>query len=101
MSRVSSRAAAEDLRRVVQLRRVSPESGPKFAFESALRQSPRMALSPTLLGLKRAAEARKSQRIAGRVAALAGVKRAGTVAGAVYALDVDDLASRRSADQLM
>jgi hypothetical protein len=44
-----------------------------------------MALGPTLLGLKRAAEAKKCQRIAGRLAALAGAKRAGMT----YALDVD------------
>jgi hypothetical protein len=44
-----------------------------------------MALGPALLELKRAAEARKCQRIAGRLAALAGAKQAGTV----YALDVD------------
>ena len=61
-----------------------------FAFESAyalreLRQSrelcrsrelPRTALAPALLGLRRAAEARKSRRIARRFAALGGVDRA-------------------------
>jgi hypothetical protein len=35
-----------------------------------------MALGPTLQGLKRAAEARKVQRIAGRLAALAGRNQA-------------------------
>jgi hypothetical protein len=48
------------------------------AFEFALRQSPRMALGPTLRGLKRAAEAKKCQCIAGRLAALAGASRART-----------------------
>ena len=56
----------------------------EFASESAyascqLRQSrelPRTALAPALLGLRRAAEARKSMRIARRFAALAGVNRA-------------------------
>jgi hypothetical protein len=38
-----------------------------------------MALGPTLLGLKRAAVAKKCQRIAGRLAALAGAKQAGPV----------------------
>jgi hypothetical protein len=55
----------------MKLRCVSP------AFEFALRQSPKMALGPTLEGLKRAAEARKSQRIAERLATLAaGAQRA-------------------------
>jgi hypothetical protein len=64
---------------VVALRRV------EVAFESVPRQSPRTALGPALLELKRAAEARKCQRIAGRLAALAGARQAGTA----YALDVD------------
>ncbi len=88
MSRVPSRTA-EDTRRVVQLRCVNPE----VAFEFASRLSPRMALGPTLLGLKRAAEAKKCQRIAGRLAALAGAKRAGTV-------NVDGLDRRRRTDLL-
>jgi hypothetical protein len=50
----------------------------KFAFVS--RQSPRTALAPAILGLRRAAEARKLQRIARRFAALAGVNR-GTAYG--------------------
>jgi hypothetical protein len=66
---------------VVQLRRV----GVEFAFE--LRQSPKMALRPALLGLKRAAEAKKCQRIAGRVTALAGGKPAGAFAGARHVRD--------------
>jgi hypothetical protein len=37
-----------------------------------------MALGPTLQGLKRAAEARKVRRIAGRLAALAGRNQART-----------------------
>jgi hypothetical protein len=37
-----------------------------------------MALGPTLQGLKRAAEAKKCQRIAGRLAALGGASRART-----------------------
>ncbi len=68
-----------------------------FAFESAfaLRQSrqwrelPRTALAPALLGLRRAAEARKSRRIARRFAALGGVDRAkafGQDEGADWAL---------------
>jgi hypothetical protein len=48
------------------------------AFEFVLRQTPRMALGPTLQGLKRAAEAKKCQRIAGRLAALGGASRART-----------------------
>ena len=55
------------------MRRISPAS------QFQLRQSPRMALGPTLRGLKRAAEAKKFERIAGRVAALAGAGRNGTV----------------------
>jgi hypothetical protein len=65
----------------VQLRCVSPASesvGPAFA----LRQSPKMALGPTLRGLKRAAEANKFQRIAGRLAALARAGQETTVNGA-------------------
>jgi hypothetical protein len=50
----------------VELRSVSPAS------QFWLRQSPRMALGPTLRGLKRAAEAKRFERIAGRLAALAG-----------------------------
>jgi hypothetical protein len=49
-----------------------------FRESSALRQSralPRTALAPALLGLRRAAEARKSRRIARRFAALGGVDR--------------------------
>lgn len=41
------------------------------ASQFQLRQSPKMALGPTLRGLKRAAEAKKFERIAGRLAALA------------------------------
>jgi hypothetical protein len=37
-----------------------------------------MALGPTLQGLKRAAEAKRFQRIAGRLTALAGKRRTGT-----------------------
>jgi hypothetical protein len=37
-----------------------------------------MALGPALLGLKRAAEAKKCQRIAGRLDALAGAQQTGT-----------------------
>ena len=37
-----------------------------------------MALGPTLRGLKRAAEAKKCQRIAGRLAALPGASRGRT-----------------------
>jgi hypothetical protein len=61
----------------------------EFAFASqyasascqsrALRQSralPRTVLAPALLGLRRAAEARKSRRIVRRFAALGGVGRA-------------------------
>src|SRR5262245_52860207 len=73
MSGVPSRAAA-DTRQVVTLRCVKLE----VALESVSRQSPKMALGPTLLGLKQAAKAKKCQRIAGRLAALAGAKRAGT-----------------------
>jgi hypothetical protein len=66
----------------VQLRCVSPAS--EFVGSAfALRQSPKMALGPTLRGLKRAAEAKKFQRIAGRLAALAGVGRETTVKGTV------------------
>ncbi|HEY1246165.1 MAG TPA: hypothetical protein VGF29_15170 [Hyphomicrobiaceae bacterium] len=50
----------------------------RSASEYQSRQSPKMALGPTLQGLKRAAEARKVQRIAGRLAALAGRNRART-----------------------
>jgi hypothetical protein len=54
-----------------------------FAFQSAYasrelrrsRELPRTALAPALLGLRRAAEARKSRRIARRFAALGGVDR--------------------------
>lgn len=49
-----------------------------FASVYASRQSPKIALGPTLQGLKRAAEARKSQRIAARLAALASRKQART-----------------------
>jgi hypothetical protein len=45
-----------------------------------------MALGPTLLGLKRAAEAKKCQRIAGRLATLAGARQAGPA----YVLDMDE-----------
>lgn len=45
------------------------------ASQFQLRQSPKMALGPTLRGLKRAAEAKKFERIAGRLAALARVGR--------------------------
>ena len=58
---------------------------PEVAFESVSRQSPKMALGPTLLGLKRAAVAKKCQRIAGRLDALAGARQAGTA----YGLEVD------------
>src|SRR5262245_35119837 len=75
-------------------------SSSRFAFESAfglrssseLRQSrelPRTALAPALLGLRRAAEARKSRRMAKRFAALGGAGRAeacGQNEGAVWAL---------------
>ena len=53
------------------------------AFEFVLRQTPRMALGPTLQGLKRAAEAKKFERIAGRLAALAGAGQEATVKGTV------------------
>ena len=66
---------AENAASHVRLRCVSP-AFESPAFEFALRQSPRMALGPTLRGLKRAAEAKKCQRIAGRLAALAGAGRA-------------------------
>jgi hypothetical protein len=56
-----------------------------------------MALGPALQGLKRAAEARKCQRIAGRLAALAGEKRAETA----YALDVDGPERFQCAARLM
>jgi hypothetical protein len=87
MSRVASRAAV-DARRVVELRCVKFASALQSvkAFESVSRQSPKRALGPTLLGLKRAAEAKKCQRIAGRLAALAGARQA----GADDALDWDD-----------
>jgi hypothetical protein len=65
VSSVSEFSAASVFSRVSALRSAS---------EFQLRQSPRMALGPTLQGLKRAAEARKLQRIAGRLAALAGAK---------------------------
>jgi hypothetical protein len=74
MSRVLYRAA-EEIHSIIELRSVRP------AFEYALhqsfqlRQSPKMALGPALQGLKRAAEARRSQRIAERLAALAGAGR--------------------------
>jgi hypothetical protein len=48
-----------------------------------------MALGPALLGLKRAAEAKKCQRIAGRLAALAGARQAGTAARVAYVRDGD------------
>ncbi|HEY7549000.1 MAG TPA: hypothetical protein VH913_05715 [Hyphomicrobiaceae bacterium] len=50
----------------------------RSASEHQSRQSPKMALGPTLQGLKRAAEAKKVERIAGRLAALAGRNRART-----------------------
>src|SRR5688572_11923329 len=88
MSRVLSRAAA-DARRVAKLRCVAPG----VASESVLRQSPKMALGSAFMELKRAAEAKKCQRIAGRLAALAGARRAGTAAGmapgVAYVRDVD------------
>jgi hypothetical protein len=53
-----------------------------------------MALGPTLLGLKRAAEANKCQRIAGRLATLAGARQARPA----YVLDVEERENcRRSA----
>jgi hypothetical protein len=45
------------------------------ASQFQLGQSPKMALGPTLRGLKRAAEAMKFERIAGRLAALTGAGR--------------------------
>lgn len=92
MSRVPSRTAA-DARRVFTLRYVTPG----VAFESASRQSPKMALGPALLELKRAAEAKKCQRIAGRLAALAGAKQAGTA----YVLQVDGPGRRWHAPRLI
>ena len=64
VSSVVSRVAG--VHRVVELRSV------RSAFEFVSRQSPRMALAPALEGLRRAAEAKRSQRIAKRLAALAG-----------------------------
>lgn len=58
----------------------SVELALKFEFAFVSRQSPRTALAPAILGLRRAAEARKLQRIARRFAALAGVNR-GTAYG--------------------
>jgi len=64
---------------------LASRSGSAFESAYALRQSrelcrsrelPRTALAPALLGLRRAAEARKSRRIARRFAALGGVDRA-------------------------
>ena len=71
--------------RVSRLRCVRSEFEPvelalKSEFAFASRQSPRTALAPAILGLRRAAEARKLQRIARRFAALAGVNR-GTAYG--------------------
>ena len=63
---------AGEVHGVLRRRCVSP------AYEFVLRQSPRMALGPTLQGLKRAAEAKKCQRIAGRLAALPGASRGRT-----------------------
>jgi hypothetical protein len=68
VSSVSEFSAASVFSRVSALRSAS---------EFQLRQSPRMALGPTLQGLKRAAEAKRFARIAGRLAALAGPSRAG------------------------
>src|SRR5262245_18916387 len=66
----------------VRLRGVelSPDEGVRSSeqlrcVEFALRQSPKNALRPALQGLKRAAEAKKCQRIAGRLATLAGANR--------------------------
>jgi hypothetical protein len=50
-----------------------------FAFVASC-QSPKTALAPAILGLRRAAEAKKLKRIARRFAALAGVSR-GTAHG--------------------
>jgi hypothetical protein len=65
------------------------------AFELELRQSPKMALGPALRGLKRAAEAKKCQRIAGRLAALAGTERAGSA----NVSDLGGLDGRQRADR--
>jgi hypothetical protein len=56
-----------------------------------------MALGPALLGLKRAAVANKCQRIAGRLAALAGTRQAGTA----YVPDLDSPARHQRAARLM
>jgi hypothetical protein len=56
-----------------------------------------MALGPALLGLKRAAEAKKCQRIAGRLAALAGAKQTGTA----HVHHVDGPGRRRRAARLI
>jgi hypothetical protein len=56
-----------------------------------------MALGPVLLGLKRAAEAKKCQRIAGRLATLAGAEQTGTA----YVLHVDGPERRRRAARLV
>ena len=86
-SRVQSRVeSCVEVPRVGRLRCVGVSSelelqlASRFELASCqLRQSrelPRTALAPALLGLRRAAEARKSMRIARRFAALAGVNRA-------------------------
>src|SRR5262245_32151343 len=66
----------------VRLRGVelSPDEGARSSeqlrcVEFALRQSPKNVLRPALQGLKRAAEAKRCQRIAGRLATLAGANR--------------------------
>jgi hypothetical protein len=76
MSRVSCRAAEVEVHGVTELRSVRPAFEYALRQSFQLRQSPKMALGPVLLGLKQAAEARKCQRIAGRIAALAGGGRA-------------------------
>jgi hypothetical protein len=67
MSRVQYCVAG--VHRQVRLRCVSSV----VAFAS--RQSPKMALIPAIQGLRRAAEARKCRRIAGRLAILAAANR--------------------------
>ena len=63
---------------MVALRSISTEYAFKLAPGSRPHQLPRHALGPALMELKRAAEAKKCQRIAGRLAALAEAKAEGS-----------------------
>jgi hypothetical protein len=77
--RFASGCPSESVSSVQALRGVASTRAVAFALRAELRQSPKSQISPALRALKRAASARKSARIAERLASLQAPSRAASV----------------------